>query len=536
MLFIAKNIENHRTTAMFLYAVISATLVIRCVTVQLPLTYSIDEEQPSGTIAADVRRDSGLSTKHSPSELSTFSFKFLKQRPEFTMNATTGVIRIANPLDRDVICPSQKACVVEVDVAVFRGQHVAHVIKVLFNVQDINDNAPRFPQNHKYEFISEATAPGVLFPIQQAEDVDSPDHGIVDYQLISEGPTFGLKKEKGEDGYFDLHLVLKQPLDREQQDIYQLTIVAIDGGRPSKSGSVMMHVEISDIDDNDPVFVNGTYSVEIAENLLPQTSLLLVRATDADLGRNGDVLYMFSPRTFSLYGDRFSIDRYSGLISLLKPLDYEHVHEISLEVEAKGEGEASVPVTATVLVTVRDVNDNDPIIHVETTYGEQSGHSSVPVVYVTEHCPVGTFVAHFSVTDADGGNNGRVHCSLHSPHFRLSKKYDTEFTILTDADLDREYDSIHHVVVTCQDMGQSVRSSFINITVVIDDVNDNAPVFTQAVYNWSIAENNPLNVLIGQVTAFDPDKVRISLSLLTMCKELSIIDTSYKLHLSNFQY
>lgn len=78
---------------------------------------------------------------------------------------------------------------------------------------------------------------------------------------------------------------------------------------------------------------------------------------------------------------------------------------------------------------------------------------------------------------------------------------------MTAADLDREYVGKHHVTVTCHDMGQPVRSSVMNITVLVDDVNDHAPVFAQASYNFSITENNEPNAVIGQVTATDPDKV-----------------------------
>ena len=79
--------------------------------------------------------------------------------------------------------------------------------------------------------------------------------------------------------------------------------------------------------------------------------------------------------------------------------------------------------------------------------------------------------------------------------------------VVTAADLDREYMRAHHVVVTCHDMGQPVRSAMMNITVLVDDVNDHAPIFAQASYNFSIMENNQPVALIGQVTATDPDKV-----------------------------
>jgi len=470
-----------------------------------PLHYPIEEELPIGTVVADVKRDSGLASKYPHSQLSEFTFKFLKPRKDFALNVTTGIITTSNRLDRDVICPSQPSCFIGTDVAVYSNKNVGHVIKVLFDVIDINDNAPRFPENHISEILSEGTLPGVLFPVRQAQDADSPEYGLDHYQLIPGGPTFSLNVTRGEDGYFDLKLVLMQRLDRETKDFYQLKIIAYDKGNPPKSGTVMLHIEIQDVNDNLPVFANGTYEVEIGENFPPVQSLLSVHATDADLGDNGAVTYSFSPRTLALYGDKFSIGKYSGVISLLKALDFEEARVLPLEVEARNGG--FEPVTTHVVVTVRDVNDNSPVIRIETADGLHSGSEGSPVVFVAEHCPVGTFVAHLSVTDADGGNNGQVRCSLHSPQFQLVSMYETEFKLLTAADLDREYVGLHHVVVICHDLGQSMRSTVMNITVVVDDVNDHVPALSQTFYNWSIVENNEVGALIGQVSASDPDKV-----------------------------
>lgn len=397
---------------------------------EMPIRYRILEEQPIGTVVADIPRDSGLATRYTPRQLSALTFKFLKPRQDFSVNLRTGVITIASVLDRDAVCPGKAECVIEVDVTVIdQQQYVRHLIKVIFQILDINDNAPTFPKNHNTESISEATLPGLLFPIQQAEDLDSPAHGVVRYQLSPESGTFELRVDSREPGFFDLHLVLLERLDRERQDMYQLTIIAYDGGNPPKSGSAMYHIEILDVNDNVPMFVNATYEVEVEENAPPQRSLITVRATDADNGRNGAVSYAFSQRTSDLYKDRFSVDRSTGQISSLKSLDYEQTGSIALEVVATDGGEGSIPVTARVLITVRDVNDNDPEIRVETTDALQSGTGINPTVYVMEHCSVGTFVAQLSVADADGGSNGRVHCSLHSPQFHLVALYDNEYKV-----------------------------------------------------------------------------------------------------------
>ena len=174
------------------------------------------------------------------------------------------------------------------------------LIKVIFQIIDINDNAPRFPKQRSSESISEAILPGMLFPIQPATDIDSPEYGIVRYKLSPESRTFELKADSREGGDFDLHLMLLERLDRERLDFYQLTVTAYDGGTPAKSGTVVYHVDVLDANDNVPRFLNGTYEVVVEENAPPQRSLLSIRAVDADLGRNGEISYAFSPRTLEV--------------------------------------------------------------------------------------------------------------------------------------------------------------------------------------------------------------------------------------------
>ena len=74
--------------------------------------------------------------------------------------------------------------------------------------------------------------------------------------------------------------------------------------------------------------------------------------------------------------------------------------------------------------------------------------------------------------------------------------------------LDRELQAHHRLVIICNDMGQPVRSSTAEIQVAVRDINDNEPVFSETVYNWTIKENNGVGDVIGRVVATDRDSVR----------------------------
>ena len=73
--------------------------------------------------------------------------------------------------------------------------------------------------------------------------------------------------------------------------------------------------------------------------------------------------------------------------------------------------------------------------------------------------------------------------------------------------LDRELQDQHRLLIICNDMGQPVRSSTVEIRVAVDDINDNDPVFSETAYNWTIKENNNLGDVIGRVIATDRDLV-----------------------------
>ena len=254
-----------------------------------PLRYSMFEEKPAGTVVGNVKTDAHLQRKFSDAELSTMNFTIVNKNQTHFAIDRSGTIRTAAILDRDKICPKKETCPLEMDVLVYLSRSPKHIIKVFVEILDLNDNAPIFPGTYITEIISESTAPGRLFSIQSASDPDSPRNGNPKYELDStHRGLFSLQQDDSiEDGYFELFLVLNGTLDRETQGFYQIKVIASDSGHPPKSGSVLIHLEVEDDNDNSPVFGNSSYVVEIGENFIPSGgSLLTVRARDPDAGSN----------------------------------------------------------------------------------------------------------------------------------------------------------------------------------------------------------------------------------------------------------
>jgi hypothetical protein len=121
----------------------------------------------------------------------------------------------------------------------------------------------------------------------------------------------------------DVQLQLVKPLNREVKDSYRLTVVAYDGGKPEKSGYLVVDISVLDENDNNPKFDSAMYNIDVRENTTIQKPIVTLRATDPDHGDNGLVRYGFQQQTLETAGHLFHINSHNGEITLLQPLDYE---------------------------------------------------------------------------------------------------------------------------------------------------------------------------------------------------------------------
>jgi len=126
---------------------------------------------------------------------------------------------------------------------------------------DVNDNAPVFPEGHISHEISELAEPGTALAVPAATDPDSGRNAIYRYDVIPRDGKFELTTRATADGGTDLRLVLRERLDRELEDSYTVTVLAVDGGESAKTGSVVVNVTVLDANDNSPQFDNSSYEV-----------------------------------------------------------------------------------------------------------------------------------------------------------------------------------------------------------------------------------------------------------------------------------
>uniref|UniRef100_A0A8C4MJJ1 Protocadherin beta 3 n=1 Tax=Equus asinus TaxID=9793 RepID=A0A8C4MJJ1_EQUAS len=447
--------------------------------------YSVAEEKERGFLITNLAKDLGLSV----GELAARGAQVMSKgnRQHFQLSHQTGDLLLLEKLDREELCGSTEPCILHFQILL---QNPLQFITNELQVIDENDHSPVFFENEIQLKILESTPPGTIIPLGNAEDLDVGRNSLQNY-TISPSFHFHVLTRSRRDGRKYAELVLDKALDREEQPELSLTLTALDGGTPPRSGTVRVHIQVLDINDNAPEFTQSLYEVQILENSPVNSLIVTVSASDLDTGNFGTLSYAFFHASEEIR-KTFRLDPITGDIQLVKYLNFEAINTYEIDIEAKDGGGLSGK--STVIIQVVDVNDNAP----ELTLSSIT--SPIP-----ENSPE-TVVAVFSVSDLDSGDNGKMVCSIENDlPFVLKPSAENFYTLLSEGALDREKRAEYNITITVTDMGSPRLKTQHNITVLVSDVNDNAPAFTQTSYTLWVRENNSPALHIGSVSATDTD-------------------------------
>ncbi|XP_069388106.1 protocadherin alpha-5-like isoform X11 [Paralichthys olivaceus] len=453
------------------------------------LSYSISEEVNKGTVVGNIAKDLNINLQELEARdlriVSSYSKKY------FEVNLRTGNLFVDERIDREELCPTVEKCLLKIQ-AVLNNPMTAHRVEI--SVLDVNDNSPAFIEKTYYLNISESSLTGERYFLPIAVDADIGGNSVKTYKL-SQNEHFSLDVQSGGEHGVSAELVLQKALDREKQSVIKLVLTAVDGGRPPRTGSLQLIVNVIDVNDNIPTFSKSLYKVRVKENASPGSLVIKLNATDADEGMNSKILYSFLKRGNIDPSNIFDLNSETGEITVKGTLDYEETPAYEVRVQAMDQGTSPRSAHAKLLIEIIDVNDNAPDISVTSL-----------MTPVKEDAELGTIVAFLTVSDEDGGNNGVVNCKVEgSVPFKLKSNYKNDFSLVVDGPLDRENTSLYNVTITAADEGIPPLSSIRVITVHVSDVNDNAPRFMEPVINVYVKENSATGSIIYTINASDPD-------------------------------
>ncbi|XP_069051773.1 protocadherin Fat 4-like [Lepisosteus oculatus] len=476
------------------------------------IRYAIPEELKEGSAVGNIANDLGLNV----GEMSDRKLRIASEdgKQYFNVDMEKGELVVSENIDRESLC-GQSSCLLPLEIII---EEPLQLYRVEVEIQDINDNSPKFSKSENVLNVAESTMPGVTFPLETAQDPDAGTNSLRSYNL-NKNPNFALNVKTNKDGTKVPELILQKALDREKQPIHQLVLTAVDGGNPAKSGTTLITVKVLDINDNAPVFDNALYETRLKEDTPNGTVVVTVKAIDLDEGQNGEIVYSFGTHTSEAVRNLFHINPHTGEITVNDQLDYETRTSYKFDVRATDKGVPAIEGHSSVQVDVLDVNDNAPEIII----------TSFPKP-IREDAPIGTVVALISVKDIDSEDNAKVTLTLPSEcPFKLKPSFSNHYTLVTDSQLDREEFPEYNIKIEASDSGSPPLSSSKVITVRILDVNDNPPRFSQSSYTVYVKENDPPGLILCSVSASDPDigeNSEISYSMLdTKVQDVSV--TSY---------
>ncbi|CAH2275890.1 Protocadherin gamma-C5 [Pelobates cultripes] len=304
---------------------------------------------------------------------------------------------------------------------------------------------------------------------------------------------FSIKLESGD-------LLLNEKIDRENLCSFSsscLLAVELIIERPLEL--FRLAVEILDINDNSPYFVNADRVVKMAELAAPGLRFPLESAVDPDVGTNAVRSYQISQsQYFSLNVKQLKDGKLFPELVLENALDREEIREHHLILIAVDGGQPSKTGTTKITVQVLDNNDNPPIFD-----------QSVYKTSLMENMPLYTFLIKLNATDSDEGSNSEIEYSFEdhtSSRVRELFRLDS-FTgeIWVQREIDFEESSFYEIYIRAKDKGVPVMEGHCVIQVEIEDSNDNAPEVVITSLEKSIPENTPIGTVVGIFNVNDRD-------------------------------
>ncbi|XP_037763769.1 cadherin-related family member 2 isoform X1 [Chelonia mydas] len=480
-----------------------------------PYVGSVPENCPLGTpvlTVSAIDRDKGVNY--------ALNYSLLNASVPFAIHLATGTVTVRSALDRERL-PSEEVLLevlVQEEKLDIYGQVAQASATVTIQVTDVNDNTPQFyecelpacdftasPQSSFRGSLEEHSSTRV--PVGGlhivAHDPDKGSNGAFELQL--QGPdaaSFSVSPSRLT-GTGAVQVLVKDPstVDYERTHVMTVEIIANDTGNPGNCCSIaIVTIQLLDINDHSPRFGQSMYWLPVLENSPAGTVISSnITATDPDSADFGRITYKLLPETIL---DIFAVNASSGevLVRNGSLLDREtrSVYYATLQAVDGGGMTGSTYLE----ITLQDANDNAPVVSGSYNVFVNEGQENISVQ-----------IQAFD-NDEPGTSNSHLRFQLEPGAFSANFTIDPATGVLRSLGaLDREalgraLQGKVVVTVRVHDLGVPQLSSLVNVTITVEDVNDNAPVFLNEPYVFSVREGQA-GTFVGSVEAEDADQTEV---------------------------
>ncbi|KAG5848309.1 hypothetical protein ANANG_G00097130 [Anguilla anguilla] len=376
------------------------------------------------------------------------------ERGVFSVNPQTGDIFVVERLDYE----TSHEFYLTVEATDGGTPSLSDMATVNINLMDVNDNSPVFSQAVYSAVVSEDAELGRTVVTVAADDADGPAHNHVRYSITdgNQGSPFTIDPVKGE-------VKVARQLDRERISGYTLTVLASDNGSPPTSSSATVNIDVSDVNDNPPVFSQANHSLVLQENGPAGTSVLQLTVTDRDASHNGP------PFSFTIVsgneGGAFQMTQQGALLTAT-PLQRALKDHYLLQVQVADSGKPQLVSSTFVSIRVIEESVHPPsILPLDifiATHGDEYPGGVLGKIHATDQDVYDTLTYSlaspadglFSVSAGDGKVIARK--GLDAGHYPLN-------VTVTDGRFTAAGVSVHVREVTRQALDRSVAVRFASI-------------------------------------------------------------------------
>ncbi|XP_042284013.1 cadherin-18-like isoform X1 [Thunnus maccoyii] len=416
----------------------------------------------------------------------------------FIIDETTGDIHAAKSLDRE-----RKAQYVLHARAIDRwtNRSLEAESEFIIKVQDVNDNAPTFPDGPFSATVPEMSDVGTSVFKVTASDADDPTYGNsakIVYSILEGQPYFSVDPKTG------VIRTAMSSMDRETRDHYAVVIQAKDmaGSVGGLSGSTTVNITLTDVNDNPPKFPQKSYQLYVPELAPVGKAVGRIRANDEDEGQNAEMTYSITnTEAAAIFTITTDADHREGIISLKQTLNYEKrkVHTLNIEgvnthPDSRFSHLGTFKDSTSLRVIVGDV-DEPPVFSMDYY-----------IMDIYENSPTGTQVGTVTAVDPDSTSSAVRYFIENEEGRPLYFTIGVNNGIIrTTQVLDREETAWHNITVMAAEVDNPRMVSHVPVTIQVLDINDNIPSISGGNNAIIVCDSTKTGQVIQTIRAADLD-------------------------------